>query len=462
MKSGRVLSIAFVAVVAAFIGSTAWSQRANKRASDAALAISKDAAPEIEALAATRARLRLLETRVLRQIAGEDGQQETEARQSLDESLQRDRALVDTPEERAGLVALQRAVLAFELSTGRAVEQSRLGARVEATRTVRTELRHLADAADGAAAALVELEARRAREAAEGIEAGIERVNRLAIELDAVSAALAVIAALLAFRALRAAERAQEAHRLLVERKAAELEMFAGRVAHDILGPLNTVAMAISISRRDPAAPQAQAALTRGESSLGRVSRIVDGLLEFARAGAHPEPGAVAEVGPAVDGLQDELAELAAQESAVLVVEPFAPCAVECSQGVLLSLLSNLLRNAFKYLGGAERRAVTLRVLPRRGVVRVEIADTGPGIPPSLAESLFQPYVRGPHTGKPGIGLGLATVKRLVDSHGGKVGVKAAPGGGSLFWIELAAAESAGAPAREPAGHSPARPPLGA
>ncbi len=443
MASSRVLSIAFLAVVVAFIGSTIWSQRANRRIGDAALAISRDLAPEIEAATDTRARLRLLETRVLRRVAGEPQEQLTEAREQLDRSLERDRTLVTTTEEREAIERLQSAVLLFELSVERAVEQSRLGATVEAGRTVRTELRQLADGADDSAAALVELEAQRARSAAESIGSSIERANKLAFRLDAVSALLAIAAALLALRTVRAAERAQQQRRELIERKAAELEMFAGRVAHDILSPLGTVGMALSIARRDPAVAQSMSALARAESSLGRVSRIVDGLLEFARAGAQPEPGATAQVGPAVAGLQDELAELQSQEGAKLLVEPFEPCAVGCSQGVLLSLLSNLLRNAFKYLGDSELRSVTLRVIPRRSVVHFEIEDSGPGIPPALVESLFHPYVRGPRTGKPGIGLGLATVKRLVVSHGGSVAVKPAPGGGSIFWFELTCAETA-------------------
>lgn len=461
MASARALSFAFFAVVVAFIGSTLWSQRANKRASDAALAISRDAAPEIEALAETRANLRLLETRVLRRVGGEQEEQVAEARQQLDRSLQRDRAIVTRADEREAIGRLEAAVREFDLSAERAIEQIRLGAKVDATRTVRRDLRDLADAADASAASLIELEARRARIAAEGIEIAIAAVNSLAFRLDAISAVLAIAAALLALRTVRSAERAHADHRQLIERKAAELEMFAGRVAHDILSPLSTVAMAISIAQRDPASAQAKNALVRSGSSLGRVNRIVDGLLEFARAGAQPEAGAVAQVGPAVAGLQDELAELVLQESAQLVVEPFEPCAVECSQGVLLSLLSNLLRNAFKYLGESQRRVVTLRVLPHRGLVRFEVEDTGPGIPPAMVASLFEPYVRGPRTGKPGIGLGLATVRRLVDSHGGKVAVKPAPGGGSLFWFELAAAEVEatvpGSPGDLPAGRPPAR-----
>jgi len=449
MATGPAMSAAFLAVVMAFIGSTVWSQRANQRASDAALAISKDVVPEIELIADTRARLRLLEARVLRRVAGEESEVPA-ARAHLDQSLLRSRALLTTENERDGFDRVQAAVQAFELSAERAIEQSRLGARSEATRTVRIELRRQADEADAEAAALVSLEARRAQVAAEGVESAIGTANRLAFRLDALSGLLSVAAALLVLRIVRAAARASDEHRQLVERKAAELEMFAGRVAHDILGPLNTVAMAISIAQRDPSLQQARGALSRGASSLGRVSRIVDGLLSFARAGAQPEPGVSTEVGPVVAGLKDELTELAAQEDAVLVVEPFRPCAVECSQGVLLSLLSNLLRNALKYLGDSRQRQVTLRVLPQRGAVRFEVEDTGPGIPAALADTVFQPYVRGHGTGKPGIGLGLATVKRLVDSHGGKVSLRRAPDGGARFCFDLAAVDLPSDPAAAP------------
>jgi signal transduction histidine kinase len=121
----------------------------------------------------------------------------------------------------------------------------------------------------------------------------------------------------------------------------------------------------------------------------------------------------------------------------VLHVEPVPQCTVACSPGILLSLLGNLLRNAIKYLGESTRREITLRVRRRRGRVVFEVEDTGPGIPPTLGARIFEPYVRGPNTGMPGIGLGLATVKRLVESHGGTVGVKAGSQGGALFWFEL-------------------------
>jgi len=64
------------------------------------------------------------------------------------------------------------------------------------------------------------------------------------------------------------------------------------------------------------------------------------------------------------------------------------------------------------------------------------VQDTGPGIPSEKKGALFEPYVRG-ESNQPGIGLGLATVKRLTEAHGGRVGVESSPGAGSTFWFEL-------------------------
>ena len=119
---------------------------------------------------------------------------------------------------------------------------------------------------------------------------------------------------------------------------------------------------------------------------------------------------------------------------------PCSPCWVKASPGVLTSALSNLVRNAVKYMGDAPERRIEVRVFAQGAMTRFEVADTGPGIPANLLDSIFEPYVRANPAAAKGIGLGLATVKRVVVTHGGRVGVQSALGAGSLFWFELPAA----------------------
>jgi signal transduction histidine kinase len=110
---------------------------------------------------------------------------------------------------------------------------------------------------------------------------------------------------------------------------------------------------------------------------------------------------------------------------------------VLCSPGILVSVLANLLRNAVKYIGEGADKRVTVRVLPNGESVRVEVEDNGPGLPAGLEEQVFEPYFRAPNNVKPGLGLGLATVKRFVLAHHGRVGVGRSPAHGCIFWFEL-------------------------
>lgn len=106
---------------------------------------------------------------------------------------------------------------------------------------------------------------------------------------------------------------------------------------------------------------------------------------------------------------------------------------------------TNLAYNAIKYIGDGPVRHIEVRVLDKGASVRVEVEDTGPGLPPDLEANVFEPYVRGRATNQPGLGLGLATVKRMAESHGGSVGVRSTVGQGCTFWFELPKATTAAA-----------------
>jgi signal transduction histidine kinase len=139
-----------------------------------------------------------------------------------------------------------------------------------------------------------------------------------------------------------------------------------------------------------------------------------------------------------VEGVVEELRTPASERGIIITVAPpAAPVTVRCASGVLSSLLSNLLRNAIKHMGNSPRRQVDLRIEQRYDRIRFEVQDTGPGLPPELVHQAFDPYVRGRGTQEPGLGLGLATVRRLVEGHEGRYGVMSKPGEGALFWFEL-------------------------
>jgi signal transduction histidine kinase len=254
---------------------------------------------------------------------------------------------------------------------------------------------------------------------------------------ELVEVLLTAVAVSVAMAATVAGIRSMRRHNRFLQAKTQELEHFAGTVAHDVLGPLSAVGLTMPmILQRNPGDDQTQRLTERALSSVRRVRELVNGLLEFARAGAQPSGGRT-DVRATVD---DVLCDLSrdADAAGVTIETEIEEGFVACAPGVLLSILSNLLRNAVKYMGAnTGLRRVVVRTRGCDGRVDFEVEDTGPGIPEPLHDVVFEPYVRvTPHAG-PGMGLGLATVKRLVNAHGGSVGVRTAGNGGSLFWFDL-------------------------
>lgn len=264
-----------------------------------------------------------------------------------------------------------------------------------------------------------------------------------AASINVVGVLAAGAAIFLVYTSNRRAALAEAKARAVLERKTEELEAFSGRVSHDLLSPLMTVSLAVTLAERrlgsSPEDERARAGLRRAGNTLQRVSRLVQDLLAFARAGAAPVPGASTDVGEVLRQVITDFEPIAAEARVTLVLEPVPELRARCSGGLLISIASNLLQNAIKHLGDREERRVTVRALVAGAEVRIEVEDTGPGIAAADQGAIFEPYVRR-DAGVPGLGLGLATVKRLVESHGGHVGVDSEVGRGSLFWVLLPAA----------------------
>lgn len=441
----RPLFLAFAAVILLFITSTSFSEYTARSINDSATAIAQNAAPAIQHLATTRAELRNLELTTDNFLdAVEDGTpaDPSTVRRSwaaVQSELDAYERLPSFAGEREHWIQLNHAVRKLEgvlRELFADVDQGRIPqARGLEQDGVRPLVREVLDSS----LALIELNSSQAARLAVSVERARDRSARLAFGLDAVSGLLAVLVALLAVRALRRYSALLEERNRLMAQRADELEQFSGRVAHDVLSPLMVVALSLDLSERlAPDEPKRAESLRRGKAALDRVRSIVDGLLAFARAGARPEPGAHTSLHEVVEGLLVEVQPAAEAKQLTVFTGGDLQQQVACSPGVLASLLSNLVRNAIKYIGDGPERRVTIRAFDLGEQVRLEVEDTGPGIPPGLERAVWEPYLRANHgAGVPGIGLGLATVKRVAQAHGGAVGVRSRPGEGSLFWVEL-------------------------
>jgi signal transduction histidine kinase len=175
------------------------------------------------------------------------------------------------------------------------------------------------------------------------------------------------------------------------------------------------------------------------QDSAGRLSRLVDDLLDFARidAGTFTLKRETVDLAPK---LQEIVASFlpqatAAQQTLVLAL-PEHPLTMHVDASRIGQVLANLLSNALKFTPPEGR--ITVRALPSAKGLRVEVEDTGEGISPEDKARLFQRFSQlesGMRRG--GTGLGLSISKALVEAHGGDIGVTQARPHGAIFWFTL-------------------------
>lgn len=185
------------------------------------------------------------------------------------------------------------------------------------------------------------------------------------------------------------------------------------------------------------------AEMVREISDAGdRMSRLIRSVLAHASEGGGFAVGRVP-LGPVFAQAVSDLRPVVGATAAEVVVHdlPHLPG----DPDMLYAVAVNLLDNALKFTRPGVPPRVEVRAERRGDVWRVVVHDDGIGIPEQHAESVFLPYVRlsasdpdGPDDPVDGHGVGLSTVKRIVESHGGSVGVDSRTGAGATVWFEPA------------------------
>jgi signal transduction histidine kinase/ActR/RegA family two-component response regulator/HPt (histidine-containing phosphotransfer) domain-containing protein len=235
---------------------------------------------------------------------------------------------------------------------------------------------------------------------------------------------------------------------------------FLAGMSHELRTPLNGILGYARLLRMEGGlsatqAKRVDAMLDAGKHLLHMVARVLDlSEIEAERLELQTE---IIDL-PTVAGSCIELMRPAADQKGLMLTSSMAPGApreVATDSMRLQQILLNLLGNAVKFTA---KGGVELRLLPLADGtgLRIEVADTGPGIPPDQRARLFQDFERldtEATRAAEGAGLGLSLSAKLASFMGGRLGCEDAPGGGSIFWLELplaplAAASPPNAPAQ--------------
>jgi signal transduction histidine kinase len=246
--------------------------------------------------------------------------------------------------------------------------------------------------------------------------------------------ALAMMVALWVSRALRRAREKIHRDAALLEERNRELNAFAGRLAHDIRGPLTTIGLSAATLNKD--VPQDDKALASMQRAAARMETLIEDLLTLSRIDAQGGE-AVADTTEVVGLFEDELRRSVIAVNGKLRVD-VEPAELACRAGLLRQVLWHLGQNAVAY-----RRpdvALELAIVGReRGrTYQFLISDNGSGMTPEEVRRAWEPLYRGERArAVPGSGIGLTIVKRVVDSCGGTVSIESAPDRGTTVVIEL-------------------------
>lgn len=252
--------------------------------------------------------------------------------------------------------------------------------------------------------------------------------------------ALTGIVAVVAYRRMaRLQHRANRAERL------AELGALTGGLAHEIKNPLSTVQLNLQLLRED-ITPQDVGPVTHSrlvnrlttvQRETGRLREILDDFLRYAgRIELEKRPVDIQQM---FEDLVDFFAPQAQLQRVQLTVRPTAPneggLTILVDDRLIKQAVLNLMINALQAMP-ANGGEIVLSAEREGSRVKIQVADTGVGIPPESLAKIFDVYFS---TKKGGTGLGLAITKRIAEEHGGVVHARSEVGKGSVFSIEVPA-----------------------
>jgi signal transduction histidine kinase len=201
---------------------------------------------------------------------------------------------------------------------------------------------------------------------------------------------------------------------------------FVANASHQLRTPLTGLRLRLEAIKEDGGFAAEQAA--KAELEVDRLAGLVEDLLVLARASSMESTGVTVDLADAAREAVDRWAETAARSDKVVQVDRCEPATVWAELSDVNQILDNLIENAIRYT--PEGTEVSLRTGTMNGHAFLEVADTGPGIPPEERDRIFDRFYRGSagRRGGAGTGLGLAIVHELANRWGGRILLSEGPG----------------------------------
>ncbi|GAC1315423.1 MAG: hypothetical protein NVSMB2_06970 [Chloroflexota bacterium] len=220
-----------------------------------------------------------------------------------------------------------------------------------------------------------------------------------------------------------------------LSRSNTELEQFAYVASHDLQEPLRMVAAYTQLLARRYAGrldADADEFIHFAVDGAQRMQELIRDLLEYSRAGSRTLRLQAVDVGVVVDDLVHDLGAFVDGASLAVTRDPLPVITADAAQ--IRLVLQNLIANGLKFHRPGETAAVHVSAHESGRRWWFHIRDNGIGIEPQYRERIFVIFQRlHTHSDYPGTGIGLAICKRIVERHGGTIGVISEPGKGTTF-----------------------------